>query len=56
MGFAGFLHLSRLSRETTTNETIALISDLWIFAVATVYLGYRIVEKRRGTTGRMTVS
>ena len=39
MGFAGFLHLSRLSPETTRNEIIALFSDLWIFAVCMVHLG-----------------
>ena len=56
MGFAGFLHLSRLSPETTTNETLALISDLWIFAVAMVYLGYRIVKKWRGSANSMMLS
>ena len=54
MGFAGFLHLSRLSPETTMNETLALISDLWIFAVAMVYLGYRVVKMSRGSQARMT--
>ncbi|MFM8445025.1 MAG: DUF6790 family protein [Methylococcus sp.] len=54
MGFAGLLHLSRLSPETTRNEIIALISDLWIFTVAMVYLGYRIVSMIQATTARMT--
>ena len=53
MGFAGFLHLSRLSPETATNEILALISDLWIFAVAMVYLSYRIVNRGRGSKTRM---
>jgi len=56
MGFAGFLHLSRLSPETTRNETLALFSDLWIFAVAMVYLGYRIVKKWRGSANSMMFS
>jgi len=56
MGFAGFLHLSRLSPETTTNETLALISDFWIFVVAMVYLGYRILKKWRGSAASMMLS
>lgn len=45
MGFAGWLHLSNLSSSTTPREMVALWSDLWIFAIACLYLVYRAVNR-----------
>ncbi|HMQ08093.1 MAG TPA: hypothetical protein PKC30_12390 [Saprospiraceae bacterium] len=38
MGMAGILHLSRITSETSFKENIAMISDLWIFAIVLIYL------------------
>jgi len=40
LGFAGFLHVGRIPEGINLNETIATISDLFIFAIVAVYLVY----------------
>ena len=37
-GLAGVQHMTK--KPVSTNETIALISDIWIFGVMLLYLGF----------------
>ena len=40
LGIAGFLHVGRISEGINLKETIAMVSDLFIFAIVVFYLVY----------------
>jgi hypothetical protein len=40
LGIAGFLHVGRLSEGINLKETIAMVSDLFIFVIVVIYLVY----------------
>ncbi len=47
MGLAGILHVLRVHTEVSQKETIALISDLYIFVIAVLYLLYRLFNRNK---------
>ncbi len=46
LGTAGIQHVLKLSEGMNTKETIAMISDLFIFLVMVFYLGSQVVSKK----------
>jgi hypothetical protein len=40
LGIAGFLHISRLAEGINIKETLAMVSDLFIFSIVVFYLLY----------------
>ena len=46
LGMAGFLHVSRIPEGINLKETIAMISDLYIFLIVIIYLIYSMKNRR----------
>lgn len=46
LGTAGFLHVSRIAAGINMKETIAMVSDLFIFSIVVIYLIYSFKSKK----------